>query len=217
MGRKSNAQKDAEKAAAEALAAANSAPAIANTVPAATSLANAEPAAVKTARVPDDAFFADLPEGYVPGRRADYLGDVIIDLLNLDSDSKKVIWLRHNTSPALTYLLRLAFCADVRWLIPAGVPPYKAWKGRRYSAPSELKRELRRLYLFIAGGNDGLSAEKRQKLFQQVIEGLERSELGLLVAIKDHTLEEDFGLSAELVNLAFPGILDAPFYPKFIK
>jgi hypothetical protein len=170
-----------------------------------------------TARTPDAAFFADLPDGFVPPRRADYLADVVIQVQDFQTDAEKVIWLRHNTSPALTYLLRLAFCKDVEWVIPAGAPVFKPWKGRRYSAPSELKRELRRLYLFLRGGNDGIADIKRQKLFAQMLEGLESVEVGVLLALKDHTLDADYGLTAELVNLAFPDILNAPFLPKFIR
>ncbi len=168
-------------------------------------------------RVPDDAFFADLPEGFVVPKRADYLGDVITKLSEFANDAERVIWLRHNMSASLTYLLRVAFCADVEWLIPTGLPLYKKWSGRRYSSPSELKRELRRFYLFLKGGNDGIADVKRQKLFQQTIEGLESTELGVLVAVKDHTTGADYGLTKELATLAFPGILDAPFSPKFIK
>lgn len=168
------------------------------------------------ARIPDEAFFADLPKGYVPPRRADYLADVIVEVPEFGTDAETVIWLRHNTTPALTYLLRLAFCQDVEWVMPTGAPIYTPWKGRRHSAPSELKRELRRLYLFLRGGNDGLSDIKRQKMFAQTLEGLESVEVGVLLAIKDHTLDADYGLTAELVDLAFPGILNAPFSPKFI-
>ena len=168
-------------------------------------------------RTPNSAFFADLPEGFVPPRRADYLADIFVQLRDFVTDAEKVIWLRHNTSPALTYLLRLAFCTDVEWVIPAGAPVFKQWKGRRYSAPTDLKRELRRLYLFLRGGNDGIADIKRQKLFAQMLEGLESIEVGVLLALKDHTLEADYSMTAELVTLAFPGLLDAPFNPKFIR
>jgi hypothetical protein len=171
----------------------------------------------KGPRVPGAAFFATLPTGFVPPRRADYLADVITGVHDFRTDAEKVIWLRHNTSPALTYLLRLAFCKDVEWLIPAGAPIFKPWKGRRYSSPSELKRELRRLYLYIRGGNDAVADIKRQKLFAQTLEGLESVEVGVLLALKDKTLPKDYGLTDELVNLAFPGILDAPFQPKFAR
>jgi hypothetical protein len=175
------------------------------------------PAKRNRARVPDAAFFADLPKGFIPPRRADYLADIVARLQDFNTDAEKVIWLRHNTSPVLTYLLRLAFCKDVEWLIPAGAPEFKQWKGRRYSSPSELKRECRRLYLFIKGGNDLVADVKRQKLFAQMLEGLEKTEIGVLLAIKDRTLDKDYGLTAELVNLSFPGILDAPFAPKFCR
>jgi hypothetical protein len=168
-------------------------------------------------RTPDAAFFAALPEGFKPPRRADYLADIITRLRDFNTDAEKVIWLRHNTSPALTYLLRLAFCVNVEWLIPVGAPEYKQWKGRRYSSPSELKRELRRMYLYLKGGNDLVSDIKRQKLFAQTLEGLESTEVGVLLSIKDRTLPKDYELTAELVNLAFPGILGIPFQPKFTR
>lgn len=172
---------------------------------------------VQRREVPDAAFFAGLPAGFKMTRRADYLGDVFVQSKDYPTAPEKVIWLRHNSSPGLLYLLRLAFCKSVEWLIPEGLPVYKAWRGKKYTSPSELKRELRRLYLFLKGGNDAVTELKRQKLFQEVIEGIEASELEVLVAIKDHTLEEKYGLTAEIVNLAFPQILDAPFKVKFIR
>lgn len=168
-------------------------------------------------RQPDTEFFSTLPPGFTVPRRADYLGDVLIRTQEYQTDAQKVIWLRHNASNALTYLLRVAFCKGVEWLIPPGLPVFKPWKGKRYSAPSELKRELRRLYLFLRGGNDAVKDLKRQKVFQELIEGLEQSELSILLAVKDHTLEADYGITADIVTLAFPGILDATFNPKFIR
>ena len=71
-------------------------------------------------RRPDTEFFSTLPPGFTVPRRADYLGDVLIRTQEYQTDAQKVIWLRHNASMALTYLLRLAFCKDVEWLIPPG-------------------------------------------------------------------------------------------------
>ena len=73
------------------------------------------------------------------------------------------------------------------------------------------------MYIFLRGGNDAVKEIKRQKVFQEVIEGLEQSELSILLAVKDHTLEADYGLTANIVTFAFPGIFDAPFKPKFIR
>jgi hypothetical protein len=159
----------------------------------------------------------ELPPGWVVGKKAETLGDVFVGLTKYSTQVERVAWLRHNAAAPLWYLLNFAFSKDRVWLLPPGLPPYKQHHGRPGSSPSDLKRELRRLYLFIEGGSEQLDRIKREKLFQQTIEGLETSEVSVINAIKDRTLPETFGCTPQLVEAAFPGLLATEFPLRFIK
>lgn len=177
------------------------------------------PAIFDPANYPEDARIADgwpVPGDFKLPRRAYTIGDTLADLSKYDSTAKKVLWLRHNDKLAFRYILKLAFDSNIKWKLPTGVPPFKAHKGRPGSAPSELLRECRRLYLYLEGGNDGVPRIKREKLFQQTIEGLEKEDVRALVAVKDRQVEHEFGLTRYIVEQAFPGLLQTPTQVRFI-
>jgi hypothetical protein len=152
----------------------------------------------------------------------------------LKTNAEKAAFLKQHVSPAFFYVLWLGFTDKVTWLLPDGHPPFKAWdeikpggrQNRPGSEPSDLVRELRRLYLLLSGGEAyrqtlGLGGEhltqlKREKLFQQVLEGLAMGEVNLLLSLKDKTFSKDYKISRPLLDETFPGILDAPFKLKFI-
>lgn len=146
----------------------------------------------------------------------------------LKTNAEKSEWLKKNAGKPLFYLLWLAFSDKVKWLLPEGVPPYTAWEtargdapGRRNrpgSEPSDLLRELRRLYVFLdgEGGGNNLTQLRREKIFQEVLEGLSKSEVNVLVAVKDKKLDKEYKLSRKLLDETFPGLLDAPFTLRFI-
>jgi hypothetical protein len=69
-----------------------------------------------------------------------------------------------------------------------------------------LYAELRRLYLFIEGGNPSLTKVKREYLFIQLLESIDKQDAELLVAVKDKKLPYK-GLTASVVKKAFPGLL----------
>lgn len=162
----------------------------------------------------------ELPPGFHMGRRAQTLGEIYEGVARYATKVEKVAWLRYNAvgsnSHSLWYTIALAF-QEPEWLLPEGLPPYKQHKGRPGSAPSELKRELRRIYVFLKGGGDLISPLKRQKVFQQVLEGLDANEVLLLTAIKDRKVPQTFGLTKEVVEAAFPGLLQQTFPLKFIR
>src|SRR4051812_36268908 len=99
----------------------------------------------------------------------------------LKTNAEKTEWFRANASKPLFYLLWLAFSDKVEWLLPDGAPPFTAWEddrpggkhpNRPGSEPSDLLRELRRMYLFLKGTGDHMPRIRREKLFQEVLEGI---------------------------------------------
>lgn len=144
------------------------------------------------------------------------LGDVFDKVRNAQKKEEKIEVLRRNASPALWYVLQLAFGKTV-WMLPGDAPPYKPWRGAIGSSPNELSRELRRLYLFLEGGNNNLTRLRREKMFQNLLEGLDTNEVELLLSVKDKRLDKVYKCTRKLVEEVFPGLLDAPFSIHFKK
>lgn len=116
----------------------------------------------------------------------------------------KVALLQQNISDPVLIILKYAFDPSIKFILPDGAPPYKPCEfldqeGRLYT-------ELRRLYLFIEGGNPSLTKVKREYLFIQLLESIDKQDAELLVAVKDKKLPYK-GLTASVVKKAFPGLL----------
>lgn len=116
----------------------------------------------------------------------------------------KVALLQQNASDPIFIILKYAFDPNIKFILPDGAPPFKPCEfldqeGRLYA-------ELRRLYLFIEGGNPSLTKVKREFLFIQLLESIDKQDAELLVAVKDKKLPYK-GLTAAVVKKAFPGLL----------
>ncbi len=145
------------------------------------------------------------------------LSEIFIEVEKKVKHADKAAVLQKYASPALFYVIRLAYDPTITWSLPEGVPPYKEHKGFPGSAPSDLMRELRRLYLLLKGTGDHLTQLKREKLFQEMLEGLDPPEAELLRHMKDKTVPVHFRCPSKVIDLAFPGLLEHPFNQKFIS
>lgn len=105
---------------------------------------------------------------------------------------------------ALLTVLQGAFDPRIEWLLPEGVPPFK--KNDLPDLESVLYAEIRKIYLFVKGGNDNLKPLRRESLFIQLLESCAPADADLLCAIKDKKMPYK-GIDAKLVKEAFPGLL----------
>lgn len=108
-----------------------------------------------------------------------------------------------SSTPLIQQILKYAFDPNIKFALPEGEPPYKPCEftdqeGRLYS-------EARKLYLFIEGGNPNLTRVKREMLFIQFIEGIDKDDAKLICSIKDKKLPFK-GITSTIVKQAFPGI-----------
>lgn len=108
-----------------------------------------------------------------------------------------------NSVPLIQQILKYAFDPNIKFALPKGDPPYKPCEftdqeGRLYS-------EARKLYLFVEGGNPNLTKLKREMLFIQFIEGIDKDDAKLICAIKDKKLPFK-GITSTIAKQAFPGI-----------
>ena len=65
---------------------------------------------------------------------------------------------------------------------------------------------MRKLYLFVEGGREGLTDMKREMLFTEILEGIHPSEVELLLQVKDKKIKCR-GLTYNLVKETYPELL----------
>ena len=117
---------------------------------------------------------------------------------------KKV--LLENESKQLKELLKYAFHPDIKFALPPGKPPYKTIGSPDEYNPTYLYPNIRKFYLYIEGGHDGLTQLRREQLFVQMLESLHPKEAEVVIQIKDKKLNYR-GLTYALVKTTFPEIL----------
>ena len=119
-------------------------------------------------------------------------------------DRKKV--LLDNESNPLKELLKYAFHPDIKFVLPDVAPPYKTIGSPDEWNPTYLYPNIRKLYLFVEGGHEGLTTMRREQLFVQMLESLHPKEAEVLVQVKDKKLKYR-GLTYKLVKETFSDIL----------
>ena len=117
---------------------------------------------------------------------------------------KKV--LLENESKPLKEILKYAFHPDIKFALPPGKPPYKTIGSPEEYNPTYLYPNIRKFYLYIEGGHDGLTQLRREQLFVQMLESLHPKEAAVVIQVKDKKLKFR-GLTYKLVKDTFPEIL----------
>lgn len=115
----------------------------------------------------------------------------------------KIEFLRKHFNPVLGQVLQYALDPKHIWLLPEGAPPYKP--NEYPDQQGVLYAEARRLYLFLEGGNSNLSPLRRETLFIQFIENVDKEDAIVILAAKDKKLP--FKLTRKLIEQAYPGLI----------
>lgn len=119
------------------------------------------------------------------------------------SVNDRVVLLQKNGLPVVKQILKYAYDPNIVFDLPEGDPPYKPCEF--YDQEGRLYSEARKLYLFVKGGNPALTKFKREMLFIQFIEGIDKDDAKLILAIKDKKLPFK-GITSDVVKKAFPDI-----------
>ena len=134
----------------------------------------------------------------------------IHEILNLVEEqktkAKKIDILREYRDDSLTAILIWNFDDSVVSAIPEGQVPYKENEVPVGTDHTSLRREWKNLFHFIKGGNDSLSALRRETMFIQMLEGLHPEEAKIICLVKDKNLTEIYNLTQDIVAEAFPDI-----------
>jgi len=119
---------------------------------------------------------------------------------------RKKILLEHESDP-LKELLKYAFHPDIKFALPEGAPPYDTFIGAvDENNPTYLYPNIRKFYLFIEGGHNGLSQLRREQLFVQLLEELHPTEAKVVLQVKDKKLNYR-GLTYKLIKTTFPDLI----------
>lgn len=110
--------------------------------------------------------------------------------------------LRQNGSTLIQVLLKFACDPTIKFLLPEGDTPYKpsALGDDEHLLPTE----LRRLYLFVEGGNPDLKQPRRESLWVDMLNHINPEDAKLMNLIKDKKLPGT--LDAVTVKKAFPDL-----------
>ena len=132
------------------------------------------------------------------------LSEVLKKVHNAKTKGKKIEILRENDHDSLRMIIKSSFDPNIEWLIPEGAVPFNANEAEEGTEHTVLRREAKKLYRFVRGGDDTLPQFKREDIFIQLLEGLHRSEAELVINAKDKKLHQVYkGLSKDVVKEAF--------------
>jgi len=133
------------------------------------------------------------------------IAEILQKVSGLKTKDEKINALKQVDSFAIRTILQGAFDPRIKWLLPPGEVPYK--KSDLPDLQGSLYNEIRKLYLFVEGGNSNLKQLRRETLFIQLLESVSPEDAELLAAIKDKKLPYK-GITAALVKEAYPGLID---------
>jgi len=122
------------------------------------------------------------------------------------SKAKKIETLREYADDSLKAILIWNFDPTAISVVPEGPVPYKENEVPVGTDHTSLRREWRNLYHFVKGGNDRLSAIRRETMFIQMLEGLHPEEAKIICLVKDKNLESRYKITYDMVQQAYPDI-----------
>lgn len=121
------------------------------------------------------------------------------------TEDKVRILHQNQDNTVLMGVLKVAFDDRIKFLLPEGAPPYKP--SGFIDNQVVLYREWRKMNHFIEGmGFEHLDQKKREKLFVELLENVDKDDAILIISIKDKKIPYP-GINKKLVNKAFPELL----------
>lgn len=133
------------------------------------------------------------------------VSEVLEKASKLKSFEEKVAFLQQNTSTALIVILKACFHPDIKFLLPEGDPPYKP--SEFHDDHGVLLREYRKMFYLVSGtGYDEMNQIRRERIFIEMLESINRDDAKLLLAVKDKKMPYKT-ITYRLVETAFPGSL----------
>jgi hypothetical protein len=121
----------------------------------------------------------------------------------LKKTQEKIDALKYNDSVVLRIILQGSYDPDVKWALPAGIPPYKP--NDLVDQENVLIKDCEKLRYFIVGFHDNLNQLKRETMFVEFLERLAPKDAELICTIKEKKPIK--GITYQHVVEAFPGLI----------
>ena len=124
----------------------------------------------------------------------------------LKTVKEKIAALKANDTKVLRTIMQGAFDPTVIWLLPEGKPPFLP--NQLVDQEGVLIREIQnnKMHYFVKGFYDNLNQTKREQMFIELLERVDKHDAELLCAIKDKKLPFS-GISLQNVLDSFPGMI----------
>ena len=135
-----------------------------------------------------------------------FIHEILNHVEEQKTKAKKIAALKEYRDDSLTAILIWNFDDSVVSAVPEGQVPYKENEVPVGTDHTSLRREWKNLFHFIKGGNDTLSALRRETMFIQMLEGLHPEEAKIICLVKDKSLTEQYKITKDMVAEAFPDI-----------
>lgn len=133
------------------------------------------------------------------------LAEILKKASEFEKKQDKIDWLNNWDSVALRTVLKLTYDPRIKFQLPEGKPPFKL--NDLPDLQSVLYSELRKMYLFLEGGHPTLKQTRREYLFIQMLENLDKEDADLIATIKDKKLPYK-GITKKFVEEMYPGLLE---------
>ncbi len=134
------------------------------------------------------------------------ISEVLQKVSNAKTKKEKIELLQKYKTPALQSVLIWNFDESVVSMLPEGDVPYTPNEAPADTEHTRLLHEYRILYNFVKGGNDGLSGNKRETMFIQLLESLHQDEAKVICSAKDKLLGKKYKITKACVQEAYPEI-----------
>ena len=131
--------------------------------------------------------------------------EILQKVSNAKTKKEKVTLLKKYNTQALRSLFIINFDETVISLLPQGDVPYEPNDAPEGTEHTILEKEARLLHHFFKGGSN-VSQVKRENMFIQMLEGLNKGEAEVLCLAKDRKLGRRWKITKACVSEAFPGI-----------
>ena len=150
------------------------------------------------------------------------IGEILDRVFSVDSVLQRIEVLKTNECKPLKKFLKYALDPTIKFAIPDGVPPYKKSGQKAGFSSSNLASEIELCYRYVMPhpteryhptfwGPEKKRVMKREQFFVGTLETLDNREAVYFIQMKSKVLHEIGNesniLSADDVNLAFPGLI----------
>jgi hypothetical protein len=135
------------------------------------------------------------------------VAEIVGKLKSAKTKTERIKILKDNDCAAVRGLIRMNFDESLKLALPEGRPPFKQATVPDGFANTTLKASATGWYVFVKELSPNMKQNKREALFIQLLESLDKKESEILLQAKERTL--DLGLTKKVILEVFPGLIQS--------